>query len=315
MTRRSISVVIRSRTDGGELFRLLDALAGQRERPAEIIVIDSGSARFVLERLSAAHREGLPDRGAAARIPLILIEIPGEEYQSARSLNRAIGETSGELVAILSQDALPADDRYLERLASAFDSDRVAGAYARQVPGPGAGLLAGKDLLRTYPAESRTQSAPDCWFDNACSMIRRDRWRSRPFEEAAGIVEDHQWARRMQTAGYVVRYRADAIVRHHHDHGLASTWRRFHQEGQGLAYVHGTRPGGWRSLLGGAREVASDALWLARRRALHRWPGAVVRRAVKHAALYRGHRLAADGNEATRGEDLLERDSGQGSTR
>lgn len=228
-------------------------------------------------------------------IPLDLVQIAPEEYQSARALNRIIREMPTPLVAILSQDACPADDRYLERLASAFESGGVAGAYARQTPADPGDPMEEKDLARTYPERSRLQSAPDCWFVNTCSMIRRDLWKLHPFEERAVISEDHQWAKRVQERGFKIKYDASALVVHHHHHydDLRGVWRRFYDEGRGLAYVHGGSPGIGRALLVAAREIASDGVWLAQRGRVHLFPRTVARRAMKHAALFCGFRQGA----------------------
>lgn len=282
----SIAAVIRTRTESYEVFDLLEALAQQTVPPAEIVVIDSGSSAEVLRRLAARAQGGAP--------PLRLLTMRPEEYQSARALNRAIETTRADLVAIISQDALPADDRYLERLSGALADPRIAGAYARQVPGPGADPLLEKDLLRTYPPQARTQTAPDCWFVNTCSVIRRALWERHPFQEEANISEDHEWARWAESDGHAIRYCADAVVRHGHAHrGARPLWRRHFEEGRGLCVVHGRRPGLVAALLAWGREFASDALWLARRGRLGWIPVSLWRRAVKHAALWAGHRREA----------------------
>jgi GT2 family glycosyltransferase len=282
----SIAVVIRTRTDSAEVFDLLGALTRQTIRPAEIAVIDSGSSPEVLARLRDF---------ASAGIPLRLIQIAPAEYQSARTLNRAISETRSSHVAIISQDALPLGVHYLERLAAAFDDENVAGSYGRQLPDARTDPLGEKDLLRTYPPESRTQRAPDCWFVNTCSMVRRDLWERHAFEERAVISEDHEWAKWAQGEGFVIQYCAEATVSHYHHHGqsTARLWRRHSLEGQGLCVIHGRPPGIFTTLRAWAREVASDALWLVRRGQPHWLPVSVWRRAVKHAALHHGHHAAA----------------------
>jgi rhamnosyltransferase len=272
----SISVVIRTKTDDLEVIEVLDLVAGQAPPPLEIIVIDSGStARIVAELERRADR---------------LIRIPPEQYSSASALNQAIAEAGGRLIAILSQDARPASRDYLAVLARAFDSPRVAGVYGRQVASERAKHpLIVKDLSKTYPDKSRTQT-DDPWFDNCCSMIRADLWRRRPFAPEAVISEDHDWAKWAQGQGYVVKYEASAVVRHSHPRRLATIWERHWLEGRGLARVRGRGLPAPYSLFCCLREIASDMIWLLRRFHLGAMLSPILQRPVKHAALYFGYR-------------------------
>jgi rhamnosyltransferase len=272
----SISVVIRTRTDSAEALGVFERLKSQRLPPAETIVVDSGSAAAVLAKLE--------------RLPIRLIRMAPSDYSSASALNLAISQARGDLIAILSQDALPRDESYLEALAAAFDSPLVAGAYGRQIPrASGDHPLNVKDLTKTYPPVSRVQTR-DCWFDNACSMIRADLWRRHPFAAQAVISEDHEWAKWAQSLGLVIKYQAEAVVEHSHPRTIRGVWRRSRLEGQGLAWVHGRRVSLARALFCCAREVASDAVWLLPRGQGQHVFGSVGYRLAKHLGLCLGSR-------------------------
>ena len=165
---QSLSIVIRARSDTVQVMQLIENLAAQSTRPREFVVIDSGSSESVLQEFRHLQRCGV--RSADRPIGLRLIEIPGSEYQSSSALNHAIRLTCGELVASISQDALPASADYLERLLQWFSDPRIAGSYGRQVPRGRCHPLTRKDLTRTYPAQGRLQQAPDCWFVNTCDF-------------------------------------------------------------------------------------------------------------------------------------------------
>ena len=184
-----VTLVLRTRTNLPELWTLLDGIAAQRLRPRRIVVVDSGSSADVLARLYVAVVAGWEG------IPLKLIEIDPSAYGSAHALNVGMQAVETPLAAVLSQDAQPAGAGYLEALASAMEDPGRAGCYGRQVPRGDCDPWTARDLEATYGAESRDQSAPDCWFVNTCSMIRRELWERFPFDEQAGIVEDHAWAR------------------------------------------------------------------------------------------------------------------------
>ncbi|MCX7012623.1 MAG: glycosyltransferase family 2 protein [Candidatus Sumerlaeota bacterium] len=271
----TISVVIRMKTDALAALEVLDRVQAQQPAPMEIVVVDSGSSQEVQAALESR--------------PIRLFRIAPSEYSSAFALNRAIEEARGELIAILSQDALPADTHYLARLSAAFDSALVAGAYGRQTPRPNDHPLNRKDLETAYPPVSRAQTA-DCWMDNACSMIRADLWRLHPFAKEAVVAEDHEWAKWAQSQGREIRYQADAVVVHSHPRGARAMWRRSYLEGLGLAWVHQRRITLARALGRCAREVASDVVWLARHGEARFIPGSVVDRLAKHAGLYWGQR-------------------------
>ncbi len=285
-----VSVIIRARSRNGDVLRLMNSLAGQSLLPHEVVLIDSGSAPDVLSTLRGWGSSGLAHQSGAS-IPVRLIEIPGHTYQSARALNHAIREATGDLMAIISQDALPANADYLLRLVEAMRDPAIAGAYGRQILEKKYSPIGDKDLTKTYPPVSRIQHAPDCWFVNTCSIVRRSLWEQAPFDEAALISEDHAWGKWAQENGYAIRYEAEAIVHHwHYDDTLRDTWKRFYNEGRGLAYIHREAPGLLVCIGRWLREMASDLLWLCRRGLPWYWPQAAIARTLKHAGLYLGHR-------------------------
>lgn len=298
-----VSVIVRARSRNGDIIRLMQSLCGQSLLPHEVVVIDSGTEPQYLELLRGWGRDGLPHQSGAI-IRVHLIEIPGNTYQSARALNHAIREATGDLMAIISQDALPANPDYLLKLVEAMRDPAIAGAYGRQILEEKYSPIGDKDLTKTYPPTSRTQRAPDCWFVNTCSIVRRTLWERENFDEAALISEDHAWGKWAQDQGYAIRYEAEAIVHHwHYDDTLRDTWKRFYNEGRGLAYIHREGPGLLVSVGRWLREMASDLLWLVRRGLPWYWPQAAIARTLKHAGLYLGHR---EGLRAARGEQAVE---------
>jgi rhamnosyltransferase len=295
----SISVAIRSYEREPILFALLDRLRAQTVAPLEIVVIDSGSSPAVMERLRALSVSpevvrDLPPPQSAANAPVVLIEIPNSEYQSARTLNQVLEASRGDLALILSQDALPSDERYLELMRQPFESDpRIAGAYSRQILGDSYCPLGEKDLARTYPERAGYQDPPNIRFVNTCSMIRRDVWRRIPFREEAIITEDHQWAKEAMEAGHRIFYQGLAAVHHfHYRDGVREIWKRFYLEGLGLARIHSRRLSLLMAAFQGAREIASDALWLTARGKPQYIGRSLAQRTAKHAGLYFGHRAA-----------------------
>ena len=109
--------------DGGELFvRTLRAL--ERQTVAhELLVCDSGS------------RDGSPAlaRAHGARV----LEIEPGEFSHGGTRNLLMREARGERVALLTQDAEPADERWLESLLSGFELGDEGVEGERESGGPG----------------------------------------------------------------------------------------------------------------------------------------------------------------------------------
>lgn len=222
------TVVLPTLEPGPELVEVLDRLAAQ-EAPGglEILVIDSSSQDGTVTLLE--------ERGIRHLV------IPREEFNHGLTRNLGVRESSGEVVAFLSQDALP-QPGWLAGLLEAFEDPAVAGAYSRQVPRPDASPFA-VDQLANWPASSpepRRQVMPlrsefaelpledklaTVCFDNVSSAVRREVALEIPFRELS-FGEDRDWAYRVLIAGYVLEYRPASAVVHSHDRSFFYGLRR-----------------------------------------------------------------------------------------
>ena len=121
--RPRVSICIPTLNGGTEFLGVLAKIARQDYTPrAELVVIDSGSTDGTAE---AAERAGAK-----------MLRIDKRQFNHGKARNLAIAASSGEILALLTQDAEPQDEHWLAALVSAFQDPRVAGAYARQVPRP-----------------------------------------------------------------------------------------------------------------------------------------------------------------------------------
>jgi len=228
VTTPLVSIVIPTRNGMETLPSVLDAIARQRAAPPfEIVAVDSGSTDG-----SAALLRRRVDR---------LIEIEPSAFDHGLTRNLAIEHSRAELIILLVQDAVPANDAWLAALTQPFaGNDRLAGVFARQVARPDASALTRHYLHRWAGAAERPRImaatsgselaslAPRarmerCTFDNVCSCIRRSVWQAHPFR-ATSFGEDIAWARDVLLAGYHVAYVPDAVVVHSHDR---SAWYEF----------------------------------------------------------------------------------------
>ncbi len=213
------------------LRNVLEAVRGQRcDHMPEVSVIDSGSTD---DSLVIASQFG-------ARIETI----PPAEFDHGLTRNRAIEGSSGDIVILLSQDAVPGDPDWLNNIVRAFDDPLVAGAYCRQVPRADADILTKRDapnLLagRTSPYVrwiqdwdayhrlSPLERYHFCNFDDVCSAIRKTVWRRIPFR-ASDFGEDIDWGQRVLEAGWKIAYCPEAYVVHSHRPSYKYLYARHH---------------------------------------------------------------------------------------
>lgn len=225
--------------NGGDLFR--ETLAAVRSQEAdfefEIVVIDSGS------------RDG--SDSAAVEAGARLIRIDPATFNHGRTRNQGISAARGEFVAMLSQDACPADRHWLARLVASLEAEPDGiGAYCRQIPRPDCDPFV-RDRLGRWAAtrtERVVQAIPDpaayqelapldrlaaAAFDNVASCVRRSMMAEFPFPERR-FGEDVAWAREVLLAGRKIVFEPAAAVVHSHNESILGSFRRVYMDHQNL---------------------------------------------------------------------------------
>lgn len=221
MTGPLVSIALVTRNGAATLPSLLEALSRQRvDFPIDIVAVDSGSTDGSAGLLSRSV-----DR---------FVAIAPETFNHGLTRNLAVEQARGDLVVLIVQDAVPANDSWLAELtAPLIADDAVAGTFARQRPRPDASAIAREYLSRApvasdaprtlQPLTSEEIARLDpmsrlehCSFDNVCSCIRRSVWSRLPFR-ASPIGEDLEWAREVLLAGYRLMFVPSAVVVHSHD--------------------------------------------------------------------------------------------------
>jgi glycosyltransferase involved in cell wall biosynthesis len=278
MPEATVAIPVR---DGGKaLARTLDALARQTVAH-ELLICDSGS------------RDGSPAlaRAHGSRV----LEIAPARFSHGGTRNLLMREASGAHVAFLTQDAEPADERWLERLLHGFElADDVAIAYGPYHPRPDVPFAVRVELERWFTSLSpdgtprlerlarHERSAPAReligrrgFFTDANACLARSAWERVPFREVP-YAEDRVLAIDMLRAGYAKAYMPAAAVVHSHDYTPVEELRRGFDEWRGLREVYGWREPAspihlareLRGVLGAARaELTAEGLSPSRRRA------------------------------------------------
>jgi rhamnosyltransferase len=232
--------------DGGELLgRTLAALTTQTVEH-ELLVCDSGSGDGSVELA----------RDYGARV----LEISPSQFSHGGTRNLLMREASGAHVALLTQDAEPADERWLERLLGAFAlAGDVAIAYGPYRPRPEASFAVRAELegwfaslspdgaQRVERLQENERSLPAAhligrrgFFTDANACLERGAWERVPFRQVA-YAEDRVLALDMLRRGYSKAFLPHAAVIHSHDYTTSEQLRRSFDEWRGLREVYGWR--------------------------------------------------------------------------
>jgi rhamnosyltransferase len=257
MTLAGVSVLIPTRRPGPLIAGVLRAVFDQRiDRLLEVVIVDSGSPPEDLARMRA--------------FPVRLVSIAPAEFGHGRTRNLLAEHARHDVLVFLSQDAQPAGPDWLRTLVDALAEPGVAGAYARQIPRPGADPLTRFFLGELYgPTAQRRRLLPgsglrlaDIFFSNVSSAIRHDVWQRVQFRADAVMSEDQYWAFDALEHGYVLRYEPAAQVYHSHAYSLRTLFARNRLSGYSL---HGLIADTPRAIVArGLRYVAREAAYLVR---------------------------------------------------
>lgn len=252
--------------NGGQRFKeLLAAVAGQRNAhgvETEILIVDSGSTDGSVEAA----------RAAGARV----IEIDKSQFQHGRTRNLLVEEARGDVVALLTDDAIPATDGWLDGIVDGFQmADDVALVFGPQRARPEHPhyvrresrdhFLAldeqGAPSIQRMPAdraEYERDTGRYAFFSDANGAVAKWAWRDHHYREVP-YAEDQLIGREMIEAGFAKVYHPGAEVIHSHDYGAIGSFKRYFDDYRGVLEVlgyrsqHGLRSGA-RAVLGLTRQ-------------------------------------------------------------
>lgn len=213
MTTPSLSVVIPTLNAADEIDSLLDIIEAQSLQPLDILVVDSSSDDGTV--------------GEVAKHPCVnLVRIERKEFNHGSTRDMALRRSAGEFVCFLTQDAVPASNRYLERLVAPFlADDSIALVTGRQLPKADARRF--EQLVRNYnyPNAPSVRSKSDLpkygiktfFASDTCSAYRRTAYLECGGFDHVNTNEDMLMAARFVASGLKVAYEPGAEVFHSHN--------------------------------------------------------------------------------------------------
>ena len=209
-----------------KLKRLISGLSTQTVKPRNIIIMytmnnDHLSEEFLLPAQQICNVK--------------VIELKPEEFDHGGTRKQAMAESSADVVIMMTMDAIPANDFLIEQLLSCFLEDKVAAAYARQLPDKNSSLAECFTREFNYPKESCIKSCKDMdtlgiktfFCSNVCAAYRNSTYRELGgFVEKTIFNEDMIFSRKIIDGGYKIYYCAEAMVIHTHNY---SAMMQFHR--------------------------------------------------------------------------------------
>lgn len=221
-----IDVIIPIYKPDESLFQLLDMLGQQSIPIHEVILINTEKKYF--QQLISDKDFGIKYKNVRVH------HISKKEFDHGGTRRRAVSESKADVFVMMTQDAKPEDETLMAELTGNL-KDKVAVAYARQLPDEECGEVEKLARRFNYPAESVIKSAKDMerlgiktyFCSNVCAAYQRS-----IYDELGGFVprtmfnEDMLYAAKAVKAGYSIAYEADARVIHSHNYTNLQQLRR-----------------------------------------------------------------------------------------
>lgn len=222
MIEKSADIIIPTYKPDAEFETLLHQLSVQSVKPNKIIIVNSNDGKSSFEQLGINTNELCE-----------VHEISKSEFDHGLTRNLAISFSNADYFICMTQDAVPADDKLVEKLIRGL-GPVVKMCYARQVAKRDANEI--EKITRTfnYPDESLVKDKNDLdkmgiktfFASNVCCAYER-----KIFDELGKFVstdfnEDMMYAAKLIQAGYSIRYEADAVVYHSHNYTISQQYAR-----------------------------------------------------------------------------------------
>ena len=216
-----ISVIIPTLNAGEQLEKLLEMLNKQTVQPIEILVVDSQSTDQTREIARAG--------GAQVTI------VERKTFDHGGTRDMALRCSAGDIVVLMTQDALPTNEHMLANLIAPLADPRVAASVGRQIAYPDARPYEKLIRAHNYPDEELIWGMDDVArlgvrsfrISDVCAAYRRTAYlESGGFDQPILTNEDMLMAEKLLRMGHKLAYTAAASVYHSHDFTLRQEYRR-----------------------------------------------------------------------------------------
>lgn len=245
------SVVIPTFNAGKDFRKVLDAVTTQAtDFKYDVVVVDSASTDETPQIVQEFGSRGVR-----------LHAIEKQSFQHGATRNLGISLTDGAYTAVLTQDALPANDKWLENLLAGFKmGTHIGGVTGRHHAYLDHGPFIARDLEGHfqrlawlpnvydpfiglpscfYPG-SPTETMLGLFYSDNNSAVSRSVWEKVKYPEIEW-GEDYVFARNLRELGFQKAYVDNAIVIHSHGFEKTSTFESAIAEGRFWAKEFGIK--------------------------------------------------------------------------
>ena len=282
-------IIIPTYRPGASLEELLKRLLQQELLPNRVIIMNTEEDLWDADRFEVLF-DGSP-------VGLTVQHLSREAFDHGGTRHRGILLSDADVCICMMQDAIPYDRKLTGKLVEAVcASDRIAAAYARQLPAADCGPVERYTRQFNYPEQSRVKGKEDLeelgiktyFCSNVCAAYVRERYfELGGFTRKTIFNEDMIFAGHAVQAGYRIAYAADAQVIHSHNY---SAMEQLHRNFD-LAVSQADHPevfAGVRSEGEGIRLVKQTAVWLVKTGRFWLVPDLVLKSGFKYAGYLLG---------------------------
>lgn len=224
---KKVDVIIPTYKPGAEFQRLLTKL-GQQSISANRIIIMNTEKEYLNPDIEKELESSLREK-------VEFYHVSKEEFDHGATRHAGTMHSDADYMVMMTQDAMPADDRLIENLVAALEQENVAVAYARQLARSDSGIIEQTTRQFNYPETSHVKTIEDLprlgiktyFCSNVCAAYKRE-----IYQQLGGFIkrtifnEDMIYAAIAIKAGYAIAYVADARVYHSHDYTCMQQFHR-----------------------------------------------------------------------------------------
>jgi rhamnosyltransferase len=283
MTGLDASIIILTKNGGANFPRLLECIYNQQfDGSYEVIVIDSGSTDATLE--------------VTRKYPVKLHQIPAGEFHHSRTRNLGAGMSQGKYLVYITQDALPLDNNWLQKLTNNFTDPQVAMVVGRQIAWENTRPPEKFFYHYNFPEFKimvKSGSA-DYYHDNVFisdvnSAYRKEILLKYRFAENMVMAEDKEIALRFINGGLSIIYEPAAAVYHSHDYGLKGAFEKSLDFGLSLRQGVSRLPKSNKDLTGRIADYMRAEFKFLKENRYWKWaPYSLLYEIAKYAGLFLG---------------------------
>ena len=229
----TVSVIIPTFNAGSLITEQINRVLSQTIKPDEIIIIDSTSTDDTKDKVLAFHSDIIS-----------FVQIPQIEFDHGATRDKAIRLSKSDFFLLLTQDALPYNDRLIESMLHEFKDEKVGAVNGRQLAYDDAYRFEKEVRRFRYPAVYRkwdkntvfTSEINRYQISDVCAMYRKSSYMELGgFPHPLRLCEDILMAKKLIEAGYCLVYSPNAAVYHSHNLTPLAQYKRNYDIGYFMA--------------------------------------------------------------------------------